>query len=74
MADGKDVILLISSNASFAHSLEKILSDNGYLITIASNDFMGIAHARTSSLPWFEQIAYCRGGGHGQDRSDSIGR
>ena len=45
MASGKGVILLISSNDSFARSLKKFLSDNGYLITIVSNESMGLVQA-----------------------------
>ncbi len=44
-ANGQDVILLISSNDSFAYSLKKFLSDNGYLITLASNESMGLVQA-----------------------------
>jgi DNA-binding response OmpR family regulator len=46
IAIGKDVILLISSNDSFAHSLKKFLSENGYLITLASNESIGIVQAK----------------------------
>lgn len=45
-ASGKDVILLISSNEFFALSLKKFLSDNGYLITLASNESMGLVQSR----------------------------
>jgi DNA-binding response OmpR family regulator len=45
MASGKAVILLISSNDSFAHSLKKFLSDNGYSITLASNEPRGVVQA-----------------------------
>ncbi len=45
IASGKAAILLISSNDSFALSLKKFLSDNGYLITLASNESMGLVQA-----------------------------
>lgn len=36
MADGKDGILMISSNSAFAHSLKTFFNENGYEITIVA--------------------------------------
>ena len=45
MANGKDVIMVISSNNSFARSLKQMLSDNGYSVTLASDESLGLAQA-----------------------------
>jgi two-component system response regulator RegX3 len=46
MANGEDVIMVISSNDSFAHSLKKVLGDNGYSVTLASSESMGLVQAQ----------------------------
>jgi DNA-binding response OmpR family regulator len=46
VASGKEVILLISSNHFFALSLKKFLSDNGYVIALASNESTGLVQSR----------------------------
>lgn len=46
MANGEDVIMVISSDDSFAHSLKKVLSDNGYSVTLASSESMGLVQAQ----------------------------
>lgn len=46
MAIGKKVVLMISSNDSFAHSLKKILSENGYSVTVASGESVGLVQAQ----------------------------
>jgi DNA-binding response OmpR family regulator len=50
MTNGKDVIIVISSNDSFAYSLKKMLSDNGYSVTLASGDSAGLAQAQRQQI------------------------
>jgi DNA-binding response OmpR family regulator len=50
MTNGKDVILMISSNDSFAHSLKNMLSDNGYSVTLASAESVGLDQAQRQQI------------------------
>ncbi len=47
MANGGDVIMVISSNDSFAHSLKNMLSDNGYSVMLASGNSVGLVEAQS---------------------------
>jgi len=47
MRNGRDVILIISSNDSFARSLKTMFCDNGYSVTVASDEFAGLVQIQS---------------------------
>lgn len=58
MANGEDVIMVISSNNAFAHSLKQMLSANGYSITLASGEGVGLVQAqRPASLVLVDRLS-----------------
>ena len=58
MANGQDVIMVISSNDSFAHSLKQMLSANGYSVTLASDESVRLVQAqRPASLALVDRLS-----------------
>jgi DNA-binding response OmpR family regulator len=44
--NGEEVIIVISANDAFAHSLKQMLNDNGYAVTLASSESVGLAQVQ----------------------------
>jgi DNA-binding response OmpR family regulator len=58
MANGQDVILVISSNNAFAHSLKQMLCENGYSVTLASGESVGVVQAqRQASMALVDRLS-----------------